>query len=194
MRAVIYARVSTANNGQDPRVQTRELGEFCEHRGWTLLPEYVDIGISGTKDKRPALDRLMADAHKRKFDVIVVWRFDRFARSVSHLLRALETFNALGIAFVSLSEQLDTSTPTGKMVFTVLGAVAELERSLICERVRAGLRNARAKGKQLGRPKKVLDTKRIATLRATGASWRAIGTTLGVSAATALCAAKKLPE
>ena len=113
MRAAIYARVSTANNGQDPVMQTREMGEFCERRGWTLL-EYVDIGVSGTKEKRPALDRLMADAHKRRFDVVVVWRFDRFARSVSHLLRALETFQALGIEFVSLSEQMDTSTPTGK--------------------------------------------------------------------------------
>ena len=100
----------------------------------------------------PQLDRLIADAHKRKFEVIVVWKFDRFARSVSHLLRALENFRALGIEFVSLSEQIDTSTPTGKMIFTVLGAVAELERSLIAERVRAGLRNARAKGKRLGRP------------------------------------------
>ena len=97
-----------------------------------------------------------------------VWRFDRFARSVSHLLRALETFKALGIDFVSFSEQMDTSTPAGKMVFIVLCAVAELERSLIVERVRAGLRNARAKGKQLGRPKKILDTKRIATLRSAG--------------------------
>jgi DNA invertase Pin-like site-specific DNA recombinase len=96
MRAAIYARVSTSNQGQDPHVQTLELGEFCERRGWTLV-EYVDIGISGTKEKRPALDRLMADAHKRRFDVVVVWRFDRFARSVSHLLRALETFQALGI-------------------------------------------------------------------------------------------------
>src|ERR1700722_17095810 len=145
MRAAIYARVSTANNGQDPRVQTRELGEFCERRGWALLPEYVDVGISGTKEKRPALDRLIADAHKRRFDVVVVWRFDRFARSVSHLLRALETFQTLGIEFVSLSEQLDTSTPTGRLVFTVLAAVAELERSLIVEKVKAGLRNARAK-------------------------------------------------
>src|SRR6202521_1611754 len=108
----------------------------------------------------------MADAHKRRFDIVCVWKFDRFARSVSHLLRALETFNALGIAFVSLSEQMDTTTPTGKMVFTVLGAVAELERSLIAERVRAGLRNARAKGKRLGRPVVVVDTARIGRLRA----------------------------
>src|SRR6202162_2001706 len=174
MRAAIYARVSTSNQGQDPHVQTRELGEFCERRGWTLL-EYVDIGISGTKEKRPALDRLVADAHRRKFDVVIVWRFDRFARSVSHLLRALETFKALGIEFVSLSEQVDTTTPTGKMIFTVLGAVAELERSLIAERVRAGLRNARAKGKRLGRPTKQIDAAQIAALRADGVPWRRIG-------------------
>jgi DNA invertase Pin-like site-specific DNA recombinase len=152
LRAAIYARVSTTNNGQDPLVQTREMKEYCPRRGWTIVDEYVDVGISGTKEKRAELDRLMADAHRRRFDVVVVWRFDRFARSVSHLLRALETFQSLGIEFVSLSEQLDTSTPTGKMVFTVLGAVAELERSLIVERVRAGMRNARAQGKRIGRP------------------------------------------
>jgi DNA invertase Pin-like site-specific DNA recombinase len=135
-------------------MQTRELKEYIERRGWRLVGEFVDIGISGTKEKRPELDRLMSDAHKRRFDVVCVWRFDRFARSVSHLLRALETFKALGIDFVSFSEQMDTSTPAGKMVFTVLGAVAELERSLIVERVRAGMRNARAKGKLIGRPAK----------------------------------------
>ncbi len=116
LRAALYARVSTANIGQDPTMQTRELLEYCERRGWTAAGEYVDFGISGTREKRPALDRLLADAHRRRFDVVVVWKFDRFARSVSHLLRALETFHALGIQFVSLSEQLDTSTPAGKMV------------------------------------------------------------------------------
>jgi DNA invertase Pin-like site-specific DNA recombinase len=126
----------------------------------------------------------MADAHQRRFDVVVVWRFDRFARSVSHLLRALETFNALGIAFVSLSEQMDTTTPTGKMVFTVLGAVAELERSLIVERVKAGLRNARAKGKRLGRPRKVVDIATVASLRDSGRSWRKIARELDCSAKT----------
>jgi DNA invertase Pin-like site-specific DNA recombinase len=165
MRAAIYARVSTANNGQDPRVQTREIEEYCQRRGWTVAGEYVDVGISGTKEKRPEFDHLLADAHRRRFDAVVVWKFDRFARSVSHLLRALETFHALGIEFVSLSEQMDTSTPTGKMVFTVLGAVAELERSLIVERVRAGLRNARAKGKRLGRPSVAVDAAAVARLR-----------------------------
>jgi DNA invertase Pin-like site-specific DNA recombinase len=134
----------------------------------------------------------MADAHKRLFDAVVVWRFDRFARSVSHLLRALEDFRSQGIEFVSLSEQVDTSTPTGKMVFTVLGAVAELEHSLIAERVRAGIRNARAKGKQLGRPRKISNPEIVASLRANGASWREVGRSLGVSAATAFCTARSL--
>jgi DNA invertase Pin-like site-specific DNA recombinase len=184
MRVAIYARVSTANNGQDPTMQTRELREYAERRGWTVAGEYVDIGISGTKETRPELDRLMADAHRRRFDAVVVWKFDRFARSVSHLLRALETFRAQGIEFVSFSEQLDTSTPAGKMVFTVLGAVAELERGLIVERVKAGLRNARAKGKRLGRPRKVLDTERIAALRAQGVGWKRIAVELGVGVGT----------
>jgi DNA invertase Pin-like site-specific DNA recombinase len=130
IKAAIYARVSTANSGQDPSMQTRELEEYCQRRGWEVAGCYVDNGISGSKESRPELDRLMADAHRRRFDAVAVWKFDRFARSVSHLLRALETFKALGIDFVSLSEQMDTSTPTGKMVFTVLGAVAELGRAV----------------------------------------------------------------
>jgi DNA invertase Pin-like site-specific DNA recombinase len=184
-KAAIYARVSTTNHGQDVSTQTRDLEHFAEARGWRLVDSYLDMGISGSKDSRPQLDRLMADAHKRRFDIVIVWRFDRFARSVSHLLRALETFNALGIAFVSLSEQMDTTTPTGKMIFTVLGAVAELERSLIVERVRAGLRNARAKGKTLGRPRKIVDAAKIANLRTQGRSWRDIAREVGTNTATA---------
>jgi DNA invertase Pin-like site-specific DNA recombinase len=151
--------------------------------------EYVDLGISGTKEKRPELDRLMAEAHRRRFDAVIVWKFDRFARSVSHLLRALETFQALGIHFVSLSESLDSSTPAGKMVFTVLGAVAELERSLIVERVKAGLRNARAKGRKLGRPRIAVDATRVAELRAAGLSWPKIARALGVGIGTVYAAA-----
>jgi DNA invertase Pin-like site-specific DNA recombinase len=194
VRTAIYARVSTANNGQDPKMQTRELREYCKHRGWKFAGEYVDEGISGAKDSRPELNKLMADAHRRRFDAVVVWRFDRFARSVSHLLRALETFKALGIEFVSLSEQVDTSTPTGKMVFTVLGAVAELERSLIAERVKAGLRNARANGKRLGRPRVVVDAARIANLRARGCSWRDITTEMAISKGSAQRAICCLPK
>jgi DNA invertase Pin-like site-specific DNA recombinase len=180
-RMAIYARVSTTNHGQDVSLQTRELEQFAQARGWKMVDAYIDAGVSGAKDSRPELNRLMADAHKRRFDVVAVWRFDRFARSVSHLLRALETFNALGIAFVSLSEQMDTTTPTGKMVFTVLGAVAELERSLIAERVRAGLRNARAKAKTLGRPRVTVDIIRVALLRSQGHTIREIANELGCS-------------
>ncbi|MCI0351225.1 MAG: recombinase family protein [Acidobacteriales bacterium] len=182
-RAAIYARVSTAHTGQSPEMQLRELREYIGRRGWTLTGEYVDVA-SGAKERRPELDRLQTDAHRRRFDAVVVWKFDRFARSVSHLIRALETFRALGIDFVSLSEQVDTSTPAGKLVFTVLGAVAELERSLIAERVRAGLRNARAKGKKLGRPRLDVDAREIGRLRTEGLSWRAISQKMRVGSAT----------
>ena len=186
MRVAIYARVSTANNGQDPMAQVRELREYCEHRGWKIANEYVDVGISGSKEKRPELDRLTADAHRRRFDCVVVWKFDRFARSVSHLLRALENFRALGIEFVSFSEQMDTSTPAGKMVFTVLGAVVELERSLIQERTKAGRAAAMARGVKMGRKPK-LSPQQVAharQLREQGKSSKHIAPLLKVSERT----------
>jgi DNA invertase Pin-like site-specific DNA recombinase len=173
-RAAIYERVLTLN-GQNPDVQTCEIEEYCQRRGFEIFSVYLDRGVSGRKDSRPQLNRMMEDAHHRRFEVVVVARFDRFARSVSHLLRALETFNALGIQFVSLAEQVDTSTPTGKMIFTVLGAVSELERNLIVERVHSGLRHARTKGKRLGRSRKIVDAARIAALRTNGKSWRMTG-------------------
>jgi DNA invertase Pin-like site-specific DNA recombinase len=154
-------------------MQLRELREYVERRGWDIMGDYVDR-ITGTKDSRPELNRLMADAKRRRFDAVLVWKFDRFARSTKHLLTALDEFRALGIDFVSLTEGIDTSTPVGKMTFTILGAVAELERSLIVERVKAGLRNARAKGKRLGRPRVAVDARRIAALRAEGHSWATI--------------------
>jgi DNA invertase Pin-like site-specific DNA recombinase len=197
IRVAIYARVSTANNGQSPEMQLRELREYCARRNWTVAGEYVDVGVSGTKDSRPELNRLMADAHRRRFDAAVVWKFDRFARSVSHLLKALETFQALGVEFVSLTEGVDTSTPAGRMIFTVLGAVAELERSLIRERVKAGLRNAKAKGKHVGRPRVSLDRSEIARLRAQGLSWMKISKKLGIGEGTvrraSISPAKTLP-
>jgi DNA invertase Pin-like site-specific DNA recombinase len=193
-RVAIYAGVSTVGQGQSPEMQMRELREYTERRGWTLAGEYVDTGISGAKDSRPELNRLMTDAHRRRFDCVAVWRFDRFARSVSHLLRALDTCRALGVEFVSLSESLDTATPAGRMVFTVLGAVAELERSLIAERVRAGLRNARAKGKRLGRPRVVVDAAQIAYLRKQGRSWSAICEETRLSRGTAQRAFASLPK
>src|ERR1700732_3183949 len=192
-RAAIYARVSTLN-GQNPDVQTREIEEYCQRREFEIFSVYVDRGVSGKKDSRPQLNRMMEDAHQRRFDVVVVARFDRFARSVSHLLRALETFNALGIQFVSLAEQVDTSTPTGKMIFTVLGAVSELERNLIVERVHAGLRHAKAKGKRLGRPRKMVDAVRIAALRKNGKSWRKIAREMKLSVGTVFAAAQSDSE
>src|SRR5215831_6051511 len=120
-RAALYMRISTKNHGQTTDTQAVALREYAERRGFDVI-EYRDEGISGSKDSRPALDRLMKDAKSRKFDVVIVARFDRFARSVSHLLRALEEFSHLGVNFVSLSESIDTSTPMGKMIFTVLGA------------------------------------------------------------------------
>ena len=151
-RAAIYARVSTANNGQDPTLQTRELREFCEHRGWSVVGEYVDVGVSGSKEKRTELDRLLVDAHRRRFDVILVWKLDRFGRSLRHLVNLLAELESLGIDFVSLRDNLDLTTPSGRLMFQIIGAMAEFERSLIQERVRAGMRNARAKGKRIGRP------------------------------------------
>jgi DNA invertase Pin-like site-specific DNA recombinase len=184
VKVAIYARVSTAHNGQSPEMQLRELREYCERRKWIVTGEYVDVGVSGTKDSRPELNQLMSDAHRRRFDALVVWKFDRFARSVTHLLKALETFQTLGIEFVSLTEGVDTSTPTGRMIFTVLGAVAELERSLIRERVKAGLRNAKAKGKHVGRPRVSVDRSEIARLRSQGLSWVKISERLGVGEGT----------
>jgi len=194
VKTALYARVSTLDKGQDPTMQLRELRDYCERRGWTVTGEFVDVGVSGSKDSRPELNRLVVEANQRKFDTVVVWRFDRFARSVSHLLRALETSRALGIEFVSYSEAIDTSTPVGKMTFTVLGAVAELERSLIIERVRAGVRNARAKGKRLGRPTVNVDRARIASNAFWRASWRVISTELGISLGTLHRLCSKIPS
>lgn len=188
--AAVYSRISTVGHGQDPAMQTRELREYCERRGWEIFQSYVDEGVSGKKDSRPQLNRLMADAHARRFDLVVVWRFDRFSRSVSHLCRTLETFRALKIDFVSMMEQIDTTTPAGTFVFHVLAAVAQSERETTVERVRAGLRNARAKGKRLGRPTKSVDVDRINALRASGQSWRSIACQMKLSVGTVYAAAR----
>src|ERR1017187_7278753 len=147
MRVALYALVSTANSGQNPEMQLRELREYCEHRRLELTGEYVDAGVSGAKDSRPELNRLNADARRRRFAAVVVWKFDRFARSVSHLLRALEEFRSMGIEFVSLSEQVDTSTPTGKMVFTVLGGCSGTRAEFDCGACSGGPTERESKGK-----------------------------------------------
>lgn len=185
MRVALYGRVSTSNHRQDTEVQMRELREYCQRRSWTVAGEYVDSGISGSKERRPRLDALMAAARRRKLDAVVVYRYDRFARSLRHLVNALEEFRALGIEFVSIHEGVDTSTPNGRLIFGIFASIAEFERELIRDRVRSGLRNARAKGKRLGRPTVAVDAARIATLRGQGQSWRMICQETGLTAGTA---------
>jgi DNA invertase Pin-like site-specific DNA recombinase len=192
-RVALYSRVST-NHGQDPELQLRELRHYVASRGWTILQEYTDIGVTGSKDSRPALNRLMADACRRKFDTVLVWKLDRFGRSLRHLVNALAELEALGIAFVSLRDHLDLGTPSGRLMFQIIGAMAEFERALIQERVRAGLRNARAKGKRLGRPRVFVSESQIETMRATGASWRTIAKTLGVGVGTVVRASARRPK
>jgi DNA invertase Pin-like site-specific DNA recombinase len=164
-RIAVYARVSTSGGHQDPEMQLRELREYVGHRGWQITETYTDTGVSGSKDSRPALNRLMADACQRRFDAVLVWKLDRFGRSLRHLVNSLAELEALGVAFVSLRDNLDLSTPSGRLMFQIIGAMAEFERALIQERVRAGLRNARAKGRRLGRPRVIVDASRIASLR-----------------------------
>jgi DNA invertase Pin-like site-specific DNA recombinase len=184
-RVALYARCSTANGQQDPEMQLRELRDYVASRGWQITDVYTDAGVSGSKDSRPALNRLMADAGRRKFDVILVWKLDRFGRSLRHLVNALAELEAIGIAFVSLRDNLDLATPSGRLMFQIIGAMAEFERELIRERVKAGLRNARAKGKHLGRPRVFASHSRIETMRASGNSWRSIAKELGISMGTA---------
>jgi len=183
-KCAVYARVSTNNGQQSPDMQLRALREYCEARGLIVYREYVDEGISGAKDSRPALNELMDDARKRKFDTVLVWKFDRFARSTKHLITALEEFKGLGIDFVSYSENIDTSTPMGKTMFTIIGAIAELERSLIVERVKAGLKAAKARGKRVGRPKTHFDSTAALQLKSDGFKMREIAARLGASKST----------
>jgi DNA invertase Pin-like site-specific DNA recombinase len=149
MRCALYVRVSTVD--QHSENQLIELRRYADARGWTAV-EYVDHGITGTKDSRPALDRLVKDAKRRKFDVVVAWKLDRLGRNLKHLITLLDDLQALGVAFVSLGEGIDATTPAGKLQMHILGAIAEFERGRIVERVRAGLTRAKAQGKRLGRP------------------------------------------
>jgi DNA invertase Pin-like site-specific DNA recombinase len=165
-------------------MQLRDLRTYCAARGLDLVREYIDVGQSGAKDSRPELNKLMGDARKRQFDVIVVWRFDRFARSTKHLLLALEEFRSLGIQFISYQENIDTSSALGQALFTIVSAVAQLERDLIRERVTAGIRNARVNGKKLGRPKSAVARERILELKAQGLSLREIAKKLGIGYGT----------
>jgi DNA invertase Pin-like site-specific DNA recombinase len=162
-RAGIYVRVST--NEQDTSMQERELRDYIARRNWTLRKVYADT-VSGAIEKRSGLEALFADCRRGKLDVVAVWKFDRFARSLKQLLHALELFRELGIGFVSCTEAIDTSLPHGEMLFQIIGAIAQWERSLIAERVKAGLQHARNQGKRLGRPpRRVLTKEEITTLR-----------------------------
>ena len=151
MRAALYARVSTAD--QTCENQLLELRAYAGARGWTIVRDFVDAGVSGSRERRPALDDLTKEARRRRFDVLVVWRLDRLGRSLKHLVVTLDEFAAVGIAFVSLNEGIDCTTPAGKLQLHLLAAIAEFERSRIIERVRAGLARAKAQGKRLGRPR-----------------------------------------
>jgi DNA invertase Pin-like site-specific DNA recombinase len=176
VKAAIYARVSTLD--QEPENQLQELRRYVEARGWTAV-EYVDRGVSGSRDRRAALDQLLADAKRRRFDVLVCWRLDRLGRSLKHLITLLDDLQALGVAFVSLAEGIDATTPAGKLQMHILAAIAEFERARIVERVRAGLARRAAQGKPLGRPRQTIsdrDLARTATL-----STRKAAALLGVS-------------
>jgi DNA invertase Pin-like site-specific DNA recombinase len=167
-RAALYLRVSTID--QHPETQRYDLLQLVEQRGFQIVEEYVDHGVSGARAKRPALDRMLADAARGRFDVIVVWAADRLARSVKHFLELLDEFQRLGIEFLSMREALDTAGPLGRALIIIVGAISELERSLIRERVRAGMRRARLEGQRLGRPRLELDREAILRDRNRGLS------------------------
>jgi DNA invertase Pin-like site-specific DNA recombinase len=181
MRIGIYARVSTTNHGQDTELQLRELREYCHRRGCEIIGEYVDNGVSGSMASRPELNRLMLDAKQRRIDAVLVWKLDRFGRSLRHLVNAIAELEAVGVAFVSLKDAIDLSTPAGRLMFGVIAAMAEFERDLIRERVRAGIRNARAKGRRVGRKAAVLDVAALRVRRSQGQTLRQIAADLGCS-------------
>ena len=185
MKAALYVRVSTLD--QSVQMQLADLQSYCAQRGFEVYREYCDHGISGTKERRPALDALMADARKRKFAMVLVWRFDRFARSTKHLVTSLEEFQHLSIDFISYQENIDSSSPLGKAMFTIVAAIAELERNIIAERIRGGLRRAKAMGKKIGRPslRNSQQVEAVRQMRVEGKSYQTIAKALGVSKSAA---------
>jgi DNA invertase Pin-like site-specific DNA recombinase len=178
-RVAIYVRVSTKDQSVD--MQLNDLERYSKERGLSIFKVYKDNGVSGTKESRPALNELMNDAKKKKFDVVLVWRFDRFARSTKHLVTALYEFRNLGIDFISYQENIDTSSPLGEAIFTIISAMSKLERDIIADRVKGGLRKAKANGKQLGRPKSEVDTDKVIECRKQNKSIRQIAKELGLS-------------
>lgn len=179
----LYGRVSTRD--QSSAMQQDEMRAYCQRRDWPIAEQYIDEGISGSKASRPALNRLLADAKLRKFDAVLVYRYDRFARSLRQLVNALAEFDALGIAFVSLHEGVDTTTPNGRLVFGIFASIAEFERELIRDRVRSGLAAAKSRGVRLGRRSTTTDPAAVRRLKSSGLSFRAIASQLGISLGTA---------
>ncbi len=178
-RVAVYVRVSTKDQSID--MQLNDLERYTNEREFNIFRTYKDNGVSGTKETRPALSELMNDAKKRKFDTVLVWRFDRFARSTKHLVTALYEFRNLGIDFISYHENIDTSSPLGEAIFTIISAMSKLERDIIAERVKGGLRKARANGKRLGRPKSAVDTDKVIEYRNQNKSIRQIARELNLS-------------
>lgn len=181
-RAALYARVST--DEQDVGLQLADLRALAQQRGWVIADEYVDQGVSGAQASRPELDRMMADARRGLFNVVCVWKFDRFARSTQHLLSALDEFRVLNVEFISVREAVDTSTPIGKMVFTLLAAIAEFEKDIINERVRAGVKHAQATGVHCGRPVVEVDVRPAVALLAQGRGLKQVAKILGLPMTT----------
>lgn len=181
MKTAIYARVSTADKGQDVDLQLNDLRSYAKARGWSVCNEYIDRGQSGVKDRRPALDSLMEECRKRKIDSIIVWRLDRFGRSLKHLINTIDELRHLNVSFVSYHENLDFTSSTGLLLFHLLGAFAEFERNILKDRVKAGLANARTKGRKLGRPGKDVDLATIVELKHSGKTIREISKEMGVS-------------
>jgi len=187
MNVAIYARVSTAD--QCCEMQLRELREYAGRRGWEIADAYVDTGWSGAKASRPELDRLMQDVAQHKFDCVLVWKLDRFGRSVLHLNQQLAALTTYGVRFIATSQSLDTdhANPTSRLLLQILASVAAFEQEMIRERTLAGVRAAKANGKTLGRPKRVFRRDEVIRLRdEQGLSWRAIGKRLGIPVMTAL--------
>lgn len=184
MQVALYARVSTSD--QTCEMQLREMRDYCQRRGWELLSEYVDTGWSGMKASRPELNRLMQDATLRRFDVVLVWKLDRFGRSVKNCVDGIAALNAAGVRFIAVSQSIDTdeSNPASRLLLHILASVAEFEREMIRERVACGLKTAKAKGKRLGRPKRIFRRDEARRLRAAGLSWRAVARKLGVPVST----------
>src|SRR5438094_103019 len=168
-----------------------DLRDYCRARGWSDMREFIDTGISGTKERRPALDKMMAEVNARRVDVVVVAAFDRLGRSVRHLVEALELFRHLNVEFISLREQIDTGSALGQAVFTIIAAIAQLERSLIVERVKSGLRRARAEGKRLGRPRLPIDLRQLKRVVERKLPVRAAAKELGISPSSFLRLARQ---